>query len=91
MLTGLNEGSLEQFEKIDSEKITGFLLKIFSADIRWDAATFNIEDVTLGVFMVYEAVTKPVVARQYRVFRDLLHSGNLLDRIFGQNGLQCFL
>ena len=40
--TGLSAASIEQFEKIDPEKITGYLLEIFSADIRWEQALFDI-------------------------------------------------
>ena len=40
--TGLSKASLDQFNKIDAEKITGYLLEIFSTDIRWEQAHFEI-------------------------------------------------
>ena len=61
---GLSAKSINQFEKIDPERITGFLLEIFSSDIRWEAALIEVDDVGLGVFKIYEAATKPVIAKK---------------------------
>ena len=61
--TGLSAASIEQFEKIDPEKITGYLLEIFSADIRWEQALFDIGGASIGVFRIYEADLKPVIAK----------------------------
>jgi predicted HTH transcriptional regulator len=46
---GLNPSSLEQFEKIDAEKISGFLLDIFSSDIRWEQQTVTINKKVFGI------------------------------------------
>jgi predicted HTH transcriptional regulator len=63
-ITGLCAKSIEQFEKIDPEKITGYLLEYFSSDIRWEQALIEISGASLGVFRIYEAQTKPVIAKQ---------------------------
>ncbi|MCG7851555.1 MAG: ATP-binding protein [Methanosarcinaceae archaeon] len=34
--TGLSDTSLDQLNKLDPERITGFLLEIFSSDIHWE-------------------------------------------------------
>ncbi len=62
--TGLSEASLEQFNKIDPERITGFLLEIFSADIWWEQATFEVSTKYFGVFQVKESNTKPIIAKK---------------------------
>jgi hypothetical protein len=62
--TGLSAASLDQFEKTDPEKITGFLLELFSADIRWDQATFEFGGKHFGVFQVEESRTKPIIAKK---------------------------
>jgi predicted HTH transcriptional regulator len=43
-LNGLNESSLHQFEKIDPEKITGYLLEIFSSQISWEQISLESRD-----------------------------------------------
>ena len=61
---GLSAASLEQFNKIDPEKITGFLLEIYSADIRWEQATFEVNGKRFGIFQIKEASSKPVIAKK---------------------------
>lgn len=62
--TGLNAASLDQFQKIDPEKITGFILDIFSAEIRWEQATFEIDGKYFGVFHIEHARVKPIIAKK---------------------------
>jgi schlafen family protein len=61
---GLSQNALEQFEKLDPERITGYLLDIFSADIRWDQAVFEVDNKGFGVLQIFEASTKPVIAKK---------------------------
>jgi len=49
---GLSKSSLRQFEKIDPEKITGYLLDIFSSDIRWEQHTLKYSNKYFGVFIL---------------------------------------
>ncbi|PHS21385.1 MAG: hypothetical protein COA84_15880 [Robiginitomaculum sp.] len=61
--TGLSQKSLEAFEKIDPEKISGFLLNIFSSNISWEQAVFEFGGKHFGVFKISEADVKPVIAK----------------------------
>ena len=62
VLIGLKQSSLAQFEKVDPQKISGYLLEIFSSDIRWEQVTVKISDNHFGMWHVYEANVKPVIA-----------------------------
>lgn len=61
---GLSEHSLEQFNKIDPEKISGYLLDYFSADIRWELKLFQIGSKKFGVFQIFEAKMKPIIVKK---------------------------
>lgn len=61
---GLSNASLDQFEKIDPEKITSFLLNIYSVDIHWDQAVVPVYGLQFGVFKIYEAKSKPIIAKK---------------------------
>ncbi|MGA1871493.1 MAG: hypothetical protein ACMUJM_23445 [bacterium] len=63
-LIGLNQSSLKQFEKIDPEKISEYLLEIFSSDIRWEQYITEISQKRFGIFYIYEALTKPIIAKK---------------------------
>ncbi|MET0076408.1 MAG: ATP-binding protein [Candidatus Thiodiazotropha lotti] len=82
--TGLSEKSIEQFEKIDPEKISGFLLEIFSADIRWEQALIELEGVSLGVFRIYEAQVKPVIAKKDEGKDQIIKNGEVYYRYGGR-------
>ncbi len=84
MRTGLSEKSIEQFEKIDPEKITGFLLEIFSADIRWEQALIEVGGVSLGVFKIYEAQLKPVIAKKDEGKDQIIKNGEVYYRYGGR-------
>lgn len=82
--TGLSEKSIEQFERIDPEKITGYLLEIFSSDIRWESALIEIDGVSLGVFKIYEAATKPVIAKKDEGKDQTIKNGEVYFRYGGR-------
>jgi predicted HTH transcriptional regulator len=63
-LKGLSVQSLTQFEKIDPEKITGYLLEIFSGNISWEQIVLNYRNKTFGVFKIYTATVKPIIAKK---------------------------
>ncbi len=81
---GLSAKSINQFEKVDPERITGFLLEIFSSDIRWEAALIEIDDVSLGVFKIYEAATKPVIAKKDEGKDQTIKNGEVYFRYGGR-------
>jgi len=47
---GLNNSSLDQFNKIDPERISGYLLDTFSSEIRWDQVVIRNSIKSFGVF-----------------------------------------
>ena len=62
--TGLNESTWQRFNDIDPRRITERLLAMFTPDIRWEQEAFQIRGQRFGVFRVYEADKKPVIARK---------------------------
>ena len=84
VLIGLSEKAKEQFDKIDPEKITGYLLDIFTSDIHWEQAQIEIGGMTFGVFRVYEAATKPVIARKDEGKDQVIKNGDIYYRYGGR-------
>ena len=64
ILQGLNDKSIEHFQKVDPEKIAAFLLELFSPNIRWEQTDIEINGNIYGVFKIEEALTKPVIAKR---------------------------
>lgn len=82
--TGLSDSSLDQFEKVDPARITGYLLGIFSPDIRWAQATVKIDDKSFGVWRVFAAHTKPVIAKKDEGKEQVLKNGEIYYRYAGR-------
>ncbi len=81
---GLNEKSVELFRKIDPEKITGYLLDLFSSDIHWEQADFEIDGNVFGVFHIYESDSKPVIAKKDEGKDQTLKNGDIYYRYGGR-------
>ncbi|MBW2166695.1 MAG: ATP-binding protein [Deltaproteobacteria bacterium] len=81
---GLRDSSLEQFEKIDPEKITGYLLEIFSSDILWEQATVKIGDKSFGAWRVHGAQTKPIIAKKNEGKDQIIKNGEIYYRYAGR-------
>lgn len=81
---GLSDKSKEQFESIDPEKITGFLLEIFSSAIEWEQSDFVLGNQTFGVFKISEAVTKPVIAKKDEGKDQIIRNGDIYYRYGGR-------
>lgn len=82
--TGLSESSLKQFNNIDPEKITGFLLEIFSADIRWEQNTFDVDGKYFGVFQIVESNSKPIIAKKNDGNDQQIKNGEIYYRYGGR-------
>jgi hypothetical protein len=82
--TGLSDSSLIQFEKIDPEKITGYLLEIFSGDIRWEQATVLIDQKAFGVFRIHAAQVKPIIAKKDEGADQVIKDGEIYYRYAGR-------
>ncbi len=81
---GLSQNSIDQFEKIDPEKITGFLLNIFSGNINWEQATFTIDAKNFGVFRIYSASVKPIIAKKDEGKDQIIKNGEIYFRYGGR-------
>lgn len=55
--------SNDQFNNIDSEKITKFLDKYFSPEILWDMEEYEINGRRFGMFIISESDNKPVICK----------------------------
>lgn len=62
-LTGLTQASHEQFDKIETETVTGNLLKVFSGAIEWDSRIVDFNGLAFGVIWIKECSTKPIIAK----------------------------
>lgn len=83
-LEGLTKKSQEQFEKIDPEKITGFLLDIFSSNIDWEQSTVVITGRKFGIFCISEAKVKPVIAKKNEGKDQIIKNGEIYYRYGGR-------
>lgn len=81
---GLSYSSLRQFEKVDPERITRYVLEIFSSDVRWEQATVKIVDRPFGVWRVYGAQTKPIIARKNEGRDQIIKNGEIYYRYAGR-------
>jgi len=81
---GLSDQSKEQFEKVDPEKISGFLLEVFSSEIVWEQFEIEIDNLTFGVFKIHEAVTKPVIAKKNEGKEQTIKNGDVYYRYGGR-------
>jgi hypothetical protein len=83
-LKGLSEASLSQFEKIDPEKITGFLLDIFSGNISWEQIVLEYKNKSFGVFKISPANTKPIIAKKNEGKDQIITNGDIYYRYGGR-------
>lgn len=83
-LKGLTEKSQKQFEKIDPEKITGFLLDIFSPNISWLQSTIVIDSRKFGIFYINEAEVKPIIAKKNEGKEQIIKNGEVYYRYYGR-------
>lgn len=84
VLIGMSEKSIEQFDKVDPERITGFLLDIFSSEIRWAQGTVVIDGMHFGIFRIFPAPIKPVIARKDEGKDNLIKNGEIYYRYGGR-------
>lgn len=83
-LIGLSQSSLNQFEKIDPEKISGYLLDIFVGNIEWEQFTVKINELNFGVFKIYQASTKPIIAKKDEGKEQTIKNGDIYYRYGGR-------
>ena len=83
-LIGLNESSLHQFEKIDPEKITGYLLEIFSSQISWEQISLEFKGMIFGIFKIYLSNLKPIIAKKDEGKDQIIKNGEIYFRYGGR-------
>jgi hypothetical protein len=83
-LLGLSANSLDQFEKIDPETISGFLLDIFSSDIRWEMCVHKIGEKSFGIIYVYPSEIKPIIAKKDEGRDQTIKDGEIYYRYGGR-------
>lgn len=81
---GMNINSISQFNNIDPEKITGYLLEIFSADIRWEQTIIELYGKQFGVFKIEECTNKPIIAKKDEGKDHTIKNGEIYYRYGGR-------
>ena len=81
---GLNAKALDSFNKLDPEKVTGFILDLFSTNIEWEASIIKHDGKHFGAFKVAESALKPVIARRDEGKNQTLKNGEIYYRYGGR-------
>jgi len=56
--------TLDKFNELPQEKITGFLIEYFSPEIKWNIGSVEYDGKTIGYIYAYEAENKPVICKK---------------------------
>jgi len=83
-LSGLRDRAFEQFDKLDPERISGYILDIFSSNIFWTHDVFTSRNLKFGAFYVYEAKTKPIICKKDEGKDQTLKNGEIYYRYGGR-------
>jgi hypothetical protein len=83
-LVGLSAKAIEQFDKLDPEAVTGHLLELFSTNITWEHEIYNLNNMTFGVFYVYESNSKPIISKRDEGKDQILKNGEIYFRYGGR-------
>lgn len=80
---GLSTKSIEQFSKIDEEKISGFLNEHFAPYVDWEMDTVKVGKKIFGVLYAHKASIKPVICKKGDG-RQYIKSGEVYYRYAGR-------
>lgn len=81
---GLSKKALDAFNRIDPERISGFLLEIFSSGISWEQTVVINDGGHFGVFKIAESEIKPVIARKDEGRDQVIRNGDIYFRYGGR-------
>ena len=81
---GLSSKAQQQFEKVDPEKITGYLLEFFSSEIEWEQGSAKFEGNYFGAFYIWPSKCKPVIARKDEGKDQKIKNGEVYYRYGGR-------
>jgi len=76
----LSKKAEQQFEGINPEGISGFLLDIFAGDIRWHQMLVDFGKRSFGVFKIEEACMKAIIAKRDEGKDNAIKSGEIYYR-----------
>lgn len=82
-LQGLSIKSMESFEKLDPERMTGHINEVFSGHIEWQATTIEIDNKKFACFKVLEAKLKPLICKSDHG-KNVLRNGDVYFRYGGR-------
>lgn len=81
---GLSGKAIAAFEKIDPERISGYLLETFSGHIEWSQSSHEIDGKTFGFFVVHESTMKPIIAKKDEGRDQCIKNGEIYFRYGGR-------
>lgn len=81
---GLSGSSSAQFEKLDPQVITGFILEIFSSEISWSHDVIIYQGKKFGYFRVFEHGSKPIITKKDEGKNQELRNGDIYYRYGGR-------
>ncbi|HBH24913.1 MAG TPA: hypothetical protein DDY13_16020 [Cytophagales bacterium] len=81
---GLSEKALEQFEKIDPEKISGFLNEIFSGHIIWYKMVVTQDNKDFAGFKIEKSPVRPIIAKKDAGKDQTIKNGEIYFRYGGR-------
>jgi hypothetical protein len=81
---GLSENGLEQFEKIDPERISGFLNDIFSGHISWHKLVVEKDGKRFSAFKIEKANVRPIIAKKDAGKDQAIRNGEVYFRYGGR-------
>ena len=61
---GLSDSAADQFDKIDPQRISGYILDKFSSDIDWCHDIVKYKGKTFGYFFIRQHLSKPVICKK---------------------------
>lgn len=82
-IQGLSKKSIERFEKLDPERMTGHINKVFSGHIEWQATIIELDDKSFACFKVFEASHKPLICKSDHG-KNVLRNGDVYFRYGGR-------
>ncbi len=82
-LKGLSSKGLEQFNKTDEERISGFINEHFAPYIDWEMDVVKIKNIFFGVLYAYKSSNKPVICKKGDS-RNCIKNGEIYYRYAGR-------
>jgi len=82
--SGMSSNSIDMFERLDQEVISGSINELFSPSIDWERVEFEKFGVKFGVIYVYKSKVKPIIARKDEGRNQIIKNGEIYYRYAGR-------